>query len=349
MIAPERAGREVSAVWLEQRTGEVLEAVTAVSASEISDLLDLARSPRELGAAIAGLPAFCGRPSGWLNDELPVLPIPAVRWVIPGRPAGQRRRRGRGRTDDVRNVLAGTLTAAVASFTERARAACRDAAIVWAGLLRDQAERLADAEAARFRTYLATLPREQHFAMLAGLADRLADFRDSLNARVPASITRERQAEPAPNSHDGRCEICGQMETTLTEYLIRCQLLLATSEAGQARHAKTGGFCTLHTWQYAHMASPVGISAGNAALADALAEALQDIRRDSASNEETARAVGGLAQRGTCGACAVPADRQQRAAAQLAKEALPAAPPTVCLGHLALVLDAGPSPEVGRA
>ncbi len=56
LIALERAGRTVSAEWLDLRAAEMLEAVTAATAGEIGDLLDLARSPREVGAAIAGLP-----------------------------------------------------------------------------------------------------------------------------------------------------------------------------------------------------------------------------------------------------------------------------------------------------
>jgi ADP-ribose pyrophosphatase YjhB (NUDIX family) len=42
----------------------------------------------------------------------------------------------------------------------------------------------------------------------------------------------------------------------------------------QARHTRLGGYCPPHTWQYAAIASPIGIAVGNARLAGALADAL---------------------------------------------------------------------------
>jgi hypothetical protein len=133
-----------------------------------------------------------------------------------------------------------------------------------------------------------------------------------------------------------------------TEYLIRRQFLLATRESDQARHAQTGGFCPLHTWQYGHLASPVGISAGNAQLAGALAGALQDAEADSFTASDLARHVAAVARTPACPACAVLATTEQRAAKRLATHTQPAAP-SLCLRHLALVLDHHPSLDVGQA
>ena len=347
LIALERAGRTASAEWLDQRVAEVLEAVTAATAGEIGDLMDLARSPRELGAAIAGLPAFTTGLTGWLAEDLPAVPVPTVGWVLPD-PAAARRRRRRGEsgTGDISRLVAETLAAAVASFTERAYAACQDAAVMWARLLRQQAERQADAEAAQFRTYLAASSPWEDVVLLANLAAHLAELQESLGAGTRASVTPGSRVDPAaaPGSHGGRCEVCAQMEAALTAYLIERQFLLATNKADQARHARAGGFCTLHTWQYAHMASPVGISAGNAALAGALADALHDITLDSGSSAQIAGAIAALVQPERCDACAVLADRQQQAAARLARQAQSAAPDTLCLRHLAVVLAAGRQP-----
>lgn len=57
------------------------------------------------------------------------------------------------------------------------------------------------------------------------------------------------------------------MEATLTDNLRRAQFWLATREHDQARHAVAGGFWPLRTWQYAAIASPLGISVGYAKLA----------------------------------------------------------------------------------
>ena len=56
-----------------------------------------------------------------------------------------------------------------------------------------------------------------------------------------------------------------------------------------------------------------------------------------------------LAQSESCDACVVLADQQQRAAARVARQAQSAAPDTLCLRHLAIVLAAGPSAGTSRA
>jgi len=143
--------------------------------------------------------------------------------------------------------------------------------------------------------------------------------------------------------------ICGELETAQTQYLIRRQYLLAISEADQARHAETGGFCPLHTWQYAHLASPVGISAGNARLASQVAGALRDAAAGCRDASELAGHVAVLARTSSCPACAVLARTESEAAEELAAQASSAAePPPLCLRHLAQVLEKDPSLPAGR-
>ena len=98
------------------------------------------------------------------------------------------------------------------------------------------------------------------------------------------------------------------------------------------------------------MASPLGIAAGYAKLADAIADALDSIGLRSGTSRELAQGVAGVADTGACPACAVLADRERLAVARLATQALPAVgTATLCLRHLALVLDACPSLGTGRA
>jgi hypothetical protein len=144
--------------------------------------------------------------------------------------------------------------------------------------------------------------------------------------------------------------ICGLLEPTRTESLIRRQFLLATSEADQGRHAETGGFCPLHTWQSAYLASPVGISAGNARLASHLAAALREAGVGSRDPSELAGHVAAIAWIGACPACAVLGGTEREAARELAAQAPAAAdPPRLCLRHLAPVLETCSSLPVGRA
>jgi hypothetical protein len=132
--------------------------------------------------------------------------------------------------------------------------------------------------------------------------------------------------------------------------LIHQQFLLATSDGDQARHAKAGGFCPLHTWQYAYLASPVGVSAGNARLASHLGGALHEAKARSRDPSELAGHVAAIAGTRVCPACAMVLTIERDAAAELAARALTAAEsPRLCLRHLALVLEACPSLPVGQA
>ena len=355
LAALRRAGRQAAGAWLERRAAELREALITAAAEDIGVLLDLARSPRELGATIAGLPVFDSAPAGWTAEEVPQLGVPAVDWAVPD-PARRRRRSGRGGPGDEANlVISAAISAAVAGFAEHAGAAFAEAAAGWAQRLGEQVRRQASAEAAQFRRYLSALPRDDDLVILGDLAGRLVAFQESLATGVPdaTSPARDPEAElqvaPLPGTGP-TCVICAQLEAAQTDYLIRRQFLLATSEADQARHAETGGFCPLHTWQYAHLASPVGISAGNARLASQLAGALREADTSSRDPSELARHVATIAQTRACPACALLAGTEREAAAELAAQAPAAAgPPRLCLRHLALVLEACSSLPAGRA
>ena len=144
--------------------------------------------------------------------------------------------------------------------------------------------------------------------------------------------------------------MCSQLEATLTERLRRDQFLLATREHDQARHARAGGFCPLHTWQYAAMASPLGIAAGSAGLAGVVADTLEAIGQRSGTAEDLAHGVTGLLRASTCPVCAALAEREASEVARLASQApASASAAALCLRHLALVLDARPAPGRGQA
>lgn len=147
----------------------------------------------------------------------------------------------------------------------------------------------------------------------------------------------------------GACVVCGQMEAMLDERLRRDQFRLATREADQARHAKDGGFCPLHTWQYAAMASPLGISAGFARLAVSVADALEFITDRSGTGQELSQGVTGLAQDRECPVCRALADCETGAVTSIAAQPPAASADTLCLRHLGLVLAAHPAPERGLA
>ncbi len=364
------AGRQAVAGWLGDRAAELRAAILGVTGNGISALLNTADLAREQGSELAGLPTFGSGLAGWSADDVPDLLVPAVEWVVPEPPGrGWRGRRGSG--DDLARVLSGCLSAAIDSFVRRAGAAFGDSAADWAARLRDQAVRHARAEADQFRRYLLNPPRRQDAAVLSGVSARLAQYSAALDSPLAGSPTlssptlsspavvggqrpsqagREQAAGPAAEGgHDRPCDICRRQAAALSDYLVGRQFLLATSEEEQARHATAGGFCPLHTWQYARLASPVGLSAGNARLAAAVAGKLAAAGSSAGSADRLAQEAAAIASRPACAACAVLADTEQQVAAEVAARAEPADLPALCLHHLSLVLEIGPTLEVGSA
>jgi hypothetical protein len=351
------AARAKAPAWLERRAGEIHEALISASASDITTLLESARSPRDVGAAIAGLPAgdHAERVAGWSADELPLLAIPVIEWSTPEPGASHPPRLARrGSALDSRGVLEETLTAAIKRFTRQASDALTHAAARWAAALGDRAEQLAIAEAGQFRRYLQTTPADGDVAVLDDLGSRIASFVADLDEWNPGpesdQATPHDRAAATDTASGGQCTVCRQLETVLTDHVIGEQFLLATSEGEQARHARAGGFCPLHTWQYAQMATPLGISAGYARLADAVADALDDLGSRAPSTGELARQVADLAHVGACPVCAALADAEQGAVADIAvHESSSPVAVQLCLRHLAQVLAAGPSDVAARA
>ena len=139
------------------------------------------------------------------------------------------------------------------------------------------------------------------------------------------------------------------MEEALNENLRRDQFRLATLERDQQRHALAGGYCPLHTWQYAAIASPVGISAGYARLAAATAGALETASSHAAAQDLAALVAGLALQAGTCTLCASLAERERSAITDITASASTARSAALCLHHVALALRADPEPETGRA
>lgn len=344
------AGRQVVGEWLAERAADLHAAILAVTGGDIGSLLELASSPRERGAELAGLATFVTGPAGWSAENVPDLLFPTVDWVVPDPPSRWQRRRG-GSEEQAAQLVADCLAAAADGFVTRAETALADVAADWAVRLREQAIRQARAEADQFRRYLLTQPRAEHVAVLAEVSKQLTDYHESLTGWQPVSqgVPQQITGRVAAGGHDRPCEMCRQLEAALNDYLIGRQFTLATLEEDQARHAASGGFCALHTWQCARMASPVGISAGNARLAAAVADALETAGSRSGAIDQLAHEAARLAATPSCGACMVLTGSEHAAATQIAAQATSAAPPALCLRHLSLVLRAGPEPEAGRS
>jgi ribosome biogenesis GTPase A len=352
----ERSGRALVGEWLGRRAAEVHELVLGAVAHEIGALLTLCRSPGVLGADLAGRALIEDRAdlAGWSAEDVPDAVVPVLDWSVEVAPT--RWSPFRPSRDHGRRRLLDALHAAVDGFEGRARQALQDAARNWAELLCEQALRQTREAADRFRRNLHTAPRDEELATLDELSDRLVTFQRDLDTWKPSTPdhdTIEGQVAPtgaeAVSKRATTCVVCDQVQAALSEYLRRDQFRLATLEHHQAQHAQAGGFCPLHTWQYAAIGSPVGISAGYARLAKSLADALEAADHQSSAVDDLARAVADLVRKAArCPVCAALTASEHDAIADVASNTSSGAP-SLCLSHLALVLAAGPTHDDGRA
>lgn len=352
----EAAGQDITRDWLNRRSGEVHELITGMVASDITTLRETAASPEAMGLRLAGLTAAAGPGRlGWSAEDIPPLAIASVPWSIRVTPPRRRSRRAGPDGQSIPPWLARTIGEAAGRFESLARDAFEAAAGRWAEQLGDQAERETAGAAGRFRRYLHTSPRGEDVTALGELVTRLAGFQAALDA----GDTHQGRGTDIPQSGAGSadvstrrivgCRVCHEMEEVLAEHLRHDQFRLATRGTDQAAHAASGGFCPLHTWQYAMTASPLGISAGYASLASSVTDALESIAGSPGTRNELPRAVAGLAQAGNCPVCPALAGYESSAVAKLAARPEEARAATLCLRHLALVLAAGIQPGTGRA
>ena len=351
-VSLERSGRDVTDSWLRRKAGEVLELLTGLAGGEIGALLRISRSARGVGARLAGHSAADDQrePAGWSLEDIPGLAFRMPEWTVPVElPRHLPRKAGAG-DPRVREYLSAALTTAITAFEEQARTRFLEAARDWVGRLEEQASRQLTAAAEWFRHCVRTPPDEEDLAALDDLTTRLEALRTALATPGPAAAEAPAQGPvtgAGPRAGRGVCTVCARLEETLTWQLRRGQFLLATRDADQARLTKAGGYCPLHTWQYASIASPLGISAGYAKLATTVADALESLGREDRAPEDLGRAVAVLAPGPTgCALCQALHAGERDAIAEAASR-VPDSP--LCLRHLALALSAGTPPAAGRA
>lgn len=354
----EAAGRGIALDWLARRTGEVLELATGITADKIGALLQVARAPRIAAARVAGLAEDDDDPGpvGWTADDLPGLIVRPPEWTVRMPPPRRFLSRPDGGAAGLRDRAAEALAGAIAAFEAGARISFCDAARDWARRLGEQADRQAADEAAYVRRCLHATPTDVDVAAVDDLSTRLAGFQAALD-ELETHSDEDTGSDLAPVSSPETavvrgvgCAVCEQMETTLKEHLRREQFRLATIDYDQERHALTGGYCPLHTWQYASIASPLGISAGYAKLATSVADALESISRNGGAAGDLASLVAAVGPRaGTCPLCAVLAVCERDMISEItARSPADGGGDVLCLRHLSLALRTDPQPEAAR-
>ena len=165
-------------------------------------------------------------------------------------------------------------------------------------------------------------------------------------AKDPFVLHRSDGSGPYPLEIDPKtgCRICGMILEGVFRFLSKYQYELSIRPETQQDHARRGGFCQLHTWQYEGISSPQGVCEAYPRLVHHMAEELESAASRVGQEGESITALPGiLPATKTCVVCEAREEAQRRGveqvanAARIALEQTPHVPAS-CLPHLMMVL-----------
>lgn len=304
--------------WARARSGEATDQVIGAAAEHLAALGATAEQPLRAALRAAGIAATRLHARPWDVASLPRIsttppepPNPAAEQVpawLPGSAHREAVRRGQ----------------AIDGFFDAFRSRMDAGVDQWVRALTAETRRRVEGEEKRLDACLtepATAAQAETLARIRRRLDEVGETLPRLVASAPdvaVSVAPER--ESVHGHPELRCLVCERQRRALVADLAHRQFALATREADQESLAHGHGLCPAHTWSYATMTSPLGISAAYAPVSREIARVLRTSRPDAA-----------LVPTGGCPVCARIADAETAAFAELAS----APDAVVCLPHLA--------------
>jgi GTP-binding protein EngB required for normal cell division len=240
----------------------------------------------------------------------------------------------------MKRLFAVALGDLLTQYRSRVDAMIRVGLKEYAEKLGRETDKAIDVQVARARKLLASGGIEKSRQVFKTLLERARELRRRLDDDAGRGSVPENSA--ASSVRVQGCPVCRTVLRAVFDYLSNLQYDLSVDADAQHRHAKNGGFCSMHTWIYASMTSPVAIARAYPALLDALASRLERAAREAVSIEELARDIAAVApSRESCGACAIARDATEQSVAEIVRSLDSdgrSEIPALCLPHLAIAL-----------
>lgn len=334
--------------WLRHRLLEARRLLISLAADHLSELHSQEESVDRLAAEAFGVtlpPA--GTDATWSPADLPLLGIEEVRLEFDPRPRLRARPGSRPESQPLGHLQA-SVDDAVGMYCDELRAALLRAARRWVRDVVDRAATGTRRAAERVLERSRQPGRERERATLDDFETRLDVFRAEVAAWEPSARDDLGEQPPVVQTATSpqlasRCLICEQIAEVPYRYMTRAQFELARREDRRAEHASSGGFCPMHTWQYAEIASDSGIAAAYAPVAHALAEQLRSPRPGEDSEDQLGKALAALMPGPErCPACLALAEAEREALRQAVADLLSGSrdetAPLLCVRHLAAAL-----------
>ncbi|HWU46095.1 MAG TPA: dynamin family protein [Humibacter sp.] len=343
--------------WTFACVAEVTEMLVGLAAGELDRLYDAADSPSVFGPELAGrpLPEDAVMHADWTSSDLPQPQIPRLDWSVQVDTTDWRHLRHSARAAQLHHRIDSAIDVAVADATQRLTSAAVELADHWVSDVVADATKRCDDAVERFRSHLASPPSDDDAAAL----DTLVTSAERLLAEIAAAPALPTPAAPADrlggasgSARDGEreCVVCVAMRDGLISFMSHSQFMLATRARDQIRHARGRGFCPTHTWLYHGIASPLGISAGYAAVAESAAERLDKAAASRSPAPLLASLVDELVVPSEgCPACRVLAETERLEVGRHVRGPDGADLPVLCVAHTARVLERNPSADRARA
>ena len=181
---------------------------------------------------------------------------------------------------------------------------------------------------------------------LFGLNRQMSGDRQLAASRIAPALST-RSLSPV-----GICSVCTKISREVFRFLSRYQYELSRNMEEQEAHAARNGFCAMHTWQYAKLASPQGICSAYPKLLFSLADRLRTARQQSNRAADLKKSMQALlADSSRCRLCQVAADAEKRASVEITRalDRNSSGPNgtgvSLCLPHLVLIVDALPETQ----
>jgi ribosome biogenesis GTPase A len=356
----EEAAEKAVPKWYSRRLPEFRSLVLGLAADHLGRLAELKHSVERASAEAFGLPvpSTILDETPWTPADVPQLATPTLGVEITAHPPlrfsimSTRRAANEGR-----RLLEQAAERAIAAAEHEAGKALRAVAERWVDDLRDLTERETLRAASRVRARIETASTDVELRGLEDVQRRLDEFRGAVSAWDVAAWEAGSNAQiptVAPPRALSRCPICEELVQVTFRYMADVQHQLATDPQRRSEHARSGGFCSMHTWQYAGIASTLGIALAYADLTTRAADSLRSLASDTASEQELQAAVARLlVGSDRCRACVAITEAEEDAIRRLVADLSASTedgtvPPALCVRHAGAVLEAGARLTLGK-
>jgi GTP-binding protein EngB required for normal cell division len=321
------------------------------------DLQQLCESPakvREIGNRLLVLSGAMPVEEGQEGSISPTWPAgfhnPEVNWATPGYLWLYRIPVPSLRRFVLRKCLA-SLDQALFVYEDAFLKSAVEEACTWLEHLMRDAGIQINSRARRLKDILQGLTKIGELAPLDALMDRIAEIRNALHewSEGPAGSESGVDQSLSHPVHLEPCIICSKALKALYNFFCKNQYDLVTDQQIRLEHAKVAGFCPLHTWHYAKIASPQGICFAYAPLLSALSKQLEEIRTSHHSAWSSKTSVLQMRpDRDSCPACRIVRGVEETVANKLIGSLSSAGrvQRPLCLPHLALLLGKAPNEAV---